>query len=148
MVTPNPIISIQINKQNSCADLLETCQFSQFWQSVSQISSDANSDLSKVISTKSAESKFRAGILKLLALTYTTAPLAVVLSSLKLESSFALTDFLNEKGNEECQKIVKAVKEGECVDFVLTKDNTKRTNVFKEGVGFDAIASIINVSTQ
>ena len=69
--------------------------------------------------------------------------MAVVLSALELESSFALKDFLKEDGNESAADLVAEVKEGECVEFALTKENTRRSRVFKEGVHFDALASIV-----
>lgn len=82
-------------------------------------------------------------MLFILSLTYTTAPLAVVLSALELESSFALKDFLQEDENKSAAELVLEVKEGECVEFKATKENTKRNQVFKEGVNFDAIANVI-----
>jgi len=137
-----------------CADLLETCKFAQFWIALRQLSnsstsssSNSSSSLPAASSTPKSIRKFRQSILYLLSITYTTAPLAVVLSALELESSFALKDFLKEAGNESAADLVSDVKEGECVDFKLTKDNTRRNRVFKEGVSFDAIANIIVASS-
>lgn len=127
-----------------CADLLETCKFSQFWPALRQLSTTSTSpSLSTAATSSVAIRKVRTSILFLLSITYTTAPLAVVLSALELESSFALKDFLKEDGNESAADLVAEVKEGECVEFALTKENTRRSRVFKEGVHFDALASII-----
>lgn len=128
-----------------CADLLETCQFSQFWLTLQQISTNTkHASLSAFASSPTTVAKLRRSILTLLSLTYITTPLAVVLSALDLKSSFALKDFLQEDGNEHVAALVKEVKEGECVDFMPRKENTRRNRVFKEGVGFDSIANIIS----
>jgi len=60
-----------------------------------------------------------------------------------MESSYALKDFLMEAGNESAASLVSNVREGECVEFKHSKDNTRRNRVFKEGVNFDAIANMI-----
>lgn len=125
-----------------CADLLETCQFSQFWPIFHQLSG-THASLSSASSSPSTVRKLRRSILSLLSLVYKTAPLVVVLSALELTSSFALKDFLNEDGNEHVADLVAEVKEGECVDFRPRPENTRRTRVFKEGVNFDSVANVL-----
>ena len=136
-------------KINSCSDLLETSNFSQFWPILRQLSNDDSaidnktSSLAKASSSPTSIRKFRSSILSLLSLTYATAPLAVVLTALELKSSFALKDFLKELSDGQ-DTVVKEVKENDLrVEFQSTAANTRRTTVFKDGVHFDALASII-----
>lgn len=142
------------------ADLLETCRFYEFWPVLRQLADDATTNsgivtparrgasLSAVAADPATVARLRRSILSLLSLTYTTTPLAVVLSALDLKSSFALKDFLQEEGNEASAALVAEVKEGECVEFRPRKENTRRHRVFKEGVNFDSIAHMLENSSM
>lgn len=131
-----------------CSNLLETSNFSEFWDLLRQLSNDDSaidktSSLAKAASSPTSIRKFRSSILSLLSLTYATAPLAVVLTALELKSSYALKDFLKELSDDN-DTVVKEVKENDLrVEFQSTAANTRRTRVFKDGVHFDALASII-----
>lgn len=136
---------------NSCAELLETCQFKEFWtyyktnltpsQSEGGESGTADQDnlLALLVKSPVAEDKFRCAIWKVLGLTYLSAPMSVILTALNLGSKKELEDFVGR--NEEAKRGLDSMTDGE-VCFVKTKENTKRSRVFKESVKFDVIANL------
>eukprot|EP00980_Cylindrotheca_fusiformis_P009339 scaffold2047_cov129-Cylindrotheca_fusiformis.AAC.18 len=114
-----------------CGRLLESCQFSEFWQEIASI--QGGDDQIKSLVARSTE-KLQKGILEVLALTYKTASVSKVMSALNVKSEDAIS-----KLNDKCVESVT----GEKVIFVASADNTKRNRVFQEGVNFGAIASMM-----
>eukprot|EP00978_Attheya_sp_CCMP212_P041423 scaffold237497_cov58-Attheya_sp.AAC.3 len=119
-----------------CAELLEACQFAEFWQVFGQIQTEAAASVSMKQAAASSEtqSKLRKSILSLLAHTYRTAPLTMVLAALNVSSL------------DDGDAMVASVS-GDTVTFVASPDNTKRSRVFKEGVNYDAISSMMTKTT-
>ena len=119
-----------------CAELLEACQFADFWQVFGQIEMEAaaSDSMKKAAASPETQSKLRKSILSLLAHTYRTAPLAMVLAALNVSSLNA-------------DDAMVASVSGDTVTFVASPDNTKRSRVFKEGVNYDAISSMMTKTT-
>jgi hypothetical protein len=119
-----------------CAELLEACQFADFWQVFGQIETEAaaSDSMKKAAASPETQSKLRKSILSLLAHTYRTAPLAMVLAALNVSSLNA-------------DDAMVASVSGGTVTFVASPDNTKRSRVFKEGVNYDAISSMMTKTT-
>ena len=113
----------------SCAELLDSCQFSEFWGIFKTLEGDSN--LKSLAS--GATGKLRQSIVNVLALSYRSAPLTIVTAALDMEDSAAIAKFENVE-----------VVEGGSVNFVPTTDNTKRDRVFQEGVNFSAISNLLS----
>mmetsp|Transcript_26388 Transcript_26388/g.38239 ORF Transcript_26388/g.38239 Transcript_26388/m.38239 type:complete len:259 (+) Transcript_26388:147-923(+) len=136
-----------------CAELLESCQFSEFWPTFRQLlllstdkagSPSSEYDILKqAVSSPAAVLKLRKSIASILALSYRTAPLKIVLGALDLDNVDALKNLVQ---SEDYFKGVIESVDSSSVLFVASGDNTKRSRVFKEGVHFDAIASLISSS--
>mmetsp|Transcript_11956 Transcript_11956/g.24900 ORF Transcript_11956/g.24900 Transcript_11956/m.24900 type:complete len:248 (-) Transcript_11956:196-939(-) len=126
-----------------CSDLLEQCQFAEFWTTFRPLvlSEEAPELLKSAVASPKAVGKLRSSILSLLALTYRTAPVSVVLPALDMKESSELSKFVS--GNEIAKGVVESV-EGESVYFVATANNTKRDRVFKEGVNFSAVSAMVS----
>jgi translation initiation factor 3 subunit K len=114
-----------------CSQLLESCQFVEFWAALSKIST-ADATM-KALVGRSTE-KLQRGILQVLAMSYKSAKLENVLASLNLKDAAALTQL-----KEPCVVSVS----GDAVVFVATADNTKRNRVFQEGLSYSAIANLM-----
>jgi len=122
------------------AELLDSCQFSEFWTVWNNLVSEQKQQSSmKVYFTdekvnSQRQLQIRNGILDVLALTYRVAPMAVVLSSLDLKTAEELT-LLNHP----------AVEKIDCennVNFHASQDNTKRNRVYQD-VDFSAISGLM-----
>ena len=111
----------------SCAELLDSCRFSEFWTVYKEL--ESNADVSNLV--KSSKEKLCESIASVLALSYRSAPLDFVQGA------------LNEK---DVSKYVEKV-DGTIVYFTATADNTKRGRVFQEGVTFKEISSLIYKTT-
>jgi translation initiation factor 3 subunit K len=117
-----------------CADLLDSCQFEEFWTTLGGIQGD---DQCKSLASGSTN-RLQATIAEVLALSYRTAALSMVLSALNLKSGDAALVQM------ACVESVT----GDVVTFVATADNTKRNRVFQEGVNFAAISSMMGKVTS
>jgi translation initiation factor 3 subunit K len=113
-----------------CADLLESCKFSDFWKAFGAMEGD---DQMKSLVSRSTEPLQRS-IIDVLALSYRTCNLSKVLEASNMTSGAALS-----KLNHPCVESVS----GDKVVFVASADNTKRKRVFQEGVNFGAIATMM-----
>jgi translation initiation factor 3 subunit K len=113
-----------------CADLLESCKFSDFWEAYGAMAGD---DQIKALVSASREPLQRA-IIEVLALSYRTSSLSKVLAASNLTSGDDLS-----KLKHACVESVG----GDKVVFVASADNTKRKRVFQEGVNFGAIATMM-----
>ena len=116
-------------RDSSCADLLDSCRFSEFWTEYKTLGDDVG--LKKLAST--SEEKIRQGIVNVLALSYRSAPASVVSAALNLTDSAAVAKY---DGIESASK--------DKVMFVETADNTKRGRVFQDSVDFSAISSLMS----
>jgi translation initiation factor 3 subunit K len=114
-----------------CANLLESCKFSEFWEASGSI--QGGDDQIKSLVASSTE-KLQRAILEVLALTYKTASVSKVSAALNVNSGIAISK-LNHTSVESVS--------GDKVVFVATADNTKRNRVFQDGVNFGAIASMM-----
>lgn len=114
-----------------CADHLDACQFSQFWTEFKTLESTPDFDAI----TSGSTDQLRSAIASVLALTYRTAPLEVV------------TAALNTTEIAVDQDVVEQVT-ATTVTFHATSNNTKRGQVFQEGVSFTAIASMLHKSAM
>jgi translation initiation factor 3 subunit K len=113
-----------------CGDLMKSCKFVEFWETLALIEGDE-----KVKSLASgSDEKFQRAILEVLALTYKTAKSSQVLAALKMTS----TDEISKLSHPCVESI-----SGDVVVFTASAENTKRNRVFQEGVNFGAIASMM-----
>mmetsp|Transcript_1690 Transcript_1690/g.2889 ORF Transcript_1690/g.2889 Transcript_1690/m.2889 type:complete len:247 (-) Transcript_1690:112-852(-) len=126
-----------------CSDLLEQCQFAEFWNTFRPLvlSEEAPELLKSAVASPSAVNKLRRSILGLLALTYRAAPMSVVLPALDMRETSELSKFVSD--DPDVKAIVEKV-DGESVTFFATASNTKRDKVFKEGVSFVSVSTMIN----
>jgi translation initiation factor 3 subunit K len=133
------LVPDRIQKTESCAtilkcgNLLDACQFEEFWTTLGGIQGD---DQCKSLASGSTD-RLQSAIAEVLALSYRTAALSMVLSALNLKSGDALVQMA-------CVESVS----GDVVTFVATADNTKRNRVFQEGVNFGAISSMMGKVTS
>mmetsp|Transcript_14352 Transcript_14352/g.31144 ORF Transcript_14352/g.31144 Transcript_14352/m.31144 type:complete len:252 (-) Transcript_14352:574-1329(-) len=125
-----------------CSDLLEQSHFSTFWVTFREliINDSASEELKMAAASPAAVRKVRGSILNLLGLTYKVAPIGTVLSALDVKDEAALKEYVN--GDDIAKKIVENV-DGDKVVFVSREENTKKSRVFKEAVGLDAIAAAL-----
>jgi translation initiation factor 3 subunit K len=114
-----------------CSRLLDSCQFSEFWDAFAKIPTDNPSI--KALVGRSTE-KLQHGILSALAFSYKSAQVDKVLAALNLKDAAGIT-----KLNHSC---VTSVTGSEVV-FAATADNTKRNRVFQEGLSYSSIASLM-----
>lgn len=143
-----------------CAELLESCQFSEFWPEFRKLGipeygardgetvvSDDRRLLSDAVNGSSASHQIRSNIVGMLARTYRSVPLAVVLAALDLKDAGALKAFgskvMLEGGSENETPVLEKV-EGDIVTFAASVDNTKRVgSAYKEGVSYDDVAAMM-----
>jgi translation initiation factor 3 subunit K len=155
-----------------CANLLESCDFALFWPEfrklgipeygISEIGGAVGDDrrlLSNAVNGPIASNTLRTNVVRMLARTYRTAPLSMVLGALDLKDANSLMEFgsnvyfLSEGGGTEGEDgtttntpIVEGV-EGDVVTFALTSDNTKRVgSAYKGGVSYDDVATMMSKS--
>jgi translation initiation factor 3 subunit K len=140
-----------------CAELLESCQFSEFWPEFRKLGipeygardgetvvSEDRKLLSNAVNGPTACSQIRSNMIKMLARTYRSAPLSVVLAALDLKDGASLADFGSKVVCESEAPIVEKV-EGDVVTFAASAENSKRVgSAFKEGVSYDQVASMMS----
>lgn len=148
-----------------CAELLESCQFSEFWPEFRKLGipeygaregetvvSEDRKLLSNAVNGSTACIQIRSNMIRMLARTYRSAPLSVVLAALDLKDGNSLTEFGSRvmsspdgvSGSENETPIVEKV-EGDVVTFAASADNTKRVgSAYKEGVSYDQVAAMMS----
>lgn len=148
-----------------CAELLESCQFSDFWPEFRKLGipeygaregetvvSDDRKLLSNAINGSNASNQIRENIINMLARTYRSAPLSLVLAALDMKDAESLKAFGSKvmlsaegsSGSENETPIVEKI-EGDLVTFAASADNTKRVgSAYKEGVGYDDVAAMMS----
>jgi translation initiation factor 3 subunit K len=134
-----------------CADLLDACQFAEFWTAFSTLSqqqqqlsqtapqSDVIKAFDNILKT-TATKRLQSAILQVLASTYRSAPLALVQSAL---GGAAASADLAKTFTPPIETV-----QGDLVTFVPTADNTKRNRVFKEEVDLSAISKMMILSRE
>mmetsp|Transcript_11287 Transcript_11287/g.17232 ORF Transcript_11287/g.17232 Transcript_11287/m.17232 type:complete len:270 (-) Transcript_11287:2201-3010(-) len=145
-----------------CAELLEACQFSDFWPEFRKLGipeygaregettvSEDRKLLSNAVNGTSASNQIRSNMIKILASTYRSAPLSVVLAALDLKDEASLLSFGSKvmvsagEGSENEVATVEKI-DGGFVTFAASANNTKRAGSdFKEGVKYDAVADMM-----
>lgn len=114
-----------------CGDLLDACQFQEFWKLYDKMPS-TDPDLAPIVA--SSRVQLQRAILSVLALTYQSAPASIVLSCCNAATlKEAETTFLHS------HPAVESVASDRVV-FKATTDNTKRQRVFQEGISYPALA--------
>jgi len=148
-----------------CAELLESCHFSEFWPEFRKLGipeygaregetvvSEDRRLLSNAVNGSTASSRIRTNMINMLARTYRSAPLAVILAALDLKDADALKEFgsevmVSEEGSENETPIVENI-EGDLVTFAASEENMKRVgSAYKEGVSYDDVASMMFKTT-
>lgn len=152
-----------------CAELLEGCHFPEFWPEFRKLGipeygaadgaaaavSDDRRMLSDAVNGSTASNMIRTNVVRMLARTYRTAPLSVVLAALDLKDAVSLELFASkvttepdvDGGSEGGVPVVEKV-DGEFVTFAASEDNTKRAgSAYKEGVGFDEVSAMMTKSS-
>jgi translation initiation factor 3 subunit K len=121
-----------------CTNLLDGCEFVEFWKTFDTLSSVCGEDkyTKALLDSGRAKKTLQNGILQAMSLTYRSARLDTVLANLNMDSSSAssLTEI------SSCVESVSA----DTVTFVATTDNIKRGRVFQEGVSYGAIANMMS----
>lgn len=148
-----------------CAELLESCSFKDFWPEFRKlgipeygardgetvVSADRKL-LSNAVNGSTASNQIRSNMIKMLARTYRSAPLKLVLAALDLKDAASLTAFGSNvmvssegaSGSENETSIVEKV-EGDFVTFAALADNSKRVgSAYKVGVSFDAVSAMMS----
>jgi hypothetical protein len=124
-MTPNPPKAIL-----SAGDLLDACQFHDFWKVYDDLASDV--DLAPIVT--GSRVSLQGSILNVLALTFISAPASVVLTCCNASSlKEANGTFLRS------HPAVQSVTDDRVI-FKPTSDNTKRQRVFQEGISYPALA--------
>ena len=108
--------------------------------------------LSNAVNGPTASIQIRSNMIKMLARTYRTAPLSVVLGALDLKDAASLKAFgakvtltvEGASGSENETPIVEKI-EGDFVTFTACPENSKRVgSAFKEGVSYDDVAAMMS----
>ncbi|KAL3925286.1 MAG: hypothetical protein SGILL_000511 [Bacillariaceae sp.] len=114
-----------------CSQLLDDCQFTEFWAAFSKIPTD-DAGIKALVGR--ATERLQRGILQVLSLSYKSAKVDKVLAALNIKDASGIT-----KLNDPCVASVT----GSDVVFAATVDNTKRSRVFQEGVSYSSIATLM-----
>lgn len=123
---------------SQCADLLDTCQFKNMWESFLAIPLS----LSK---SKHAQDALRKSILGSLSLTLKNITMSSLQAMLDLKTEGELKEFLASKGT----LMVESVNNG-IVTFLDNSENTKRVKTHQEGLGADygVLHTLINAASE
>jgi hypothetical protein len=127
-MVPNPPSAIV-----QCGDLLDACQFQDFWK-LCDATLSSDSDLAPIVAASKVS--LQRAILNVLALAYQSAPVSVVLACCNAPS---LQDATAAGGFLQSHPAVDGVTE-DAVTFKPTSDNTRRQRVFQEGISYPALA--------
>jgi len=126
-----------------CAELLDSCQFVDFWTAYNITLIESSSYYPKVCElakSNHAQTSLRRPILHKLSLTFQSTSLKNVLAQLNLDTSDQLKKFVSEHTNGIVEEI-----QGDKVVFSSKAQNTKREKVYQEGGGGIDYASIRNL---
>ena len=111
-----------------CADLLDDCRFAEFWALWKTLESNTPSSIAAVPLAQH-HAKLQTAICGVLALTYRTAPLKLVLAACDNADLGSMKAFVEKT-------------DASSVYFVATADNTKRNRVFQD-VDFNSISTLM-----
>lgn len=116
-----------------CADLLDACQFAEFWTVYKLLESNPPAAFA-VVPLSQHHAKLQAAICEVLALTYRTAPLSTATVALNVSSG---SDLSGRKDLSQIESV-----DASNVYFKPTADNTKRNRVFQD-VDFHSISNLM-----
>lgn len=118
-----------------CADLLDACQFADFWAQWKTLETNTPSAIA-VVPLGKHHAGLQTSICGVLALTYRTASLKMVLAALDVSAGGELT------GRPDLTPGLIESVDASNVYFTPTSDNTKRDRVYKD-VDFDSISTLM-----
>jgi hypothetical protein len=113
-------------------DHLTSCRFADFWKAMASL--QASSDTTIQSMAKNATVRLQGRILAIFALTYKDAPAQLVLTAIQAKNLPDQQTFAKLEANK--------------VVFAATAENTKSKQVFKEGLNFDAVYSLMSKLAQ
>jgi CSN8/PSMD8/EIF3K family len=129
LMTQEPCSSIL-----QCADLLDACRFAEFWKEWKVLEANPPAAIA-VVPLSQYHAKLQVGICGVLALTYRTAPLKLVLAALGMTTGAELTN------RSDLKAVIENADASE-VFFVATAANTKRHRVYQD-VDFTSISNLM-----
>jgi len=137
-----------------CSELLENCQFPEFWSTYSQLLTTGSSPSSALLhdAAKGSQDKIRLAILSVLALSYREIPVAVALPSLNF-TSYKDMEAFRMRNPAEVAMLVEDASSSDSdrsasIRFLPTLDNTKRSRVYKEGIHLESVATLIAAARE
>jgi hypothetical protein len=116
-----------------CAALLDSCQFAEFWSVWNTLEANPPAPIAAV-PLRQYHARLQSAICGVLALTYRTAPVSMVVKALNVSSGAELT------GRKDLPQIESV--DASNVYLKATADNTKRNRVFQD-VDFSSISSLM-----
>ena len=141
------LVPERLKSQEPCAtiiqaaDLLDSCKFAEFWKLWKPLETNTNAALANV-NLANHRGGLQAGIASVLALSYRTAPLPMVLAAMDMSSGSEVM------GRPDLVPRVIESADDTSVYFTATPDNTKREKLFKE-VDFNSISALMaNVAKE
>lgn len=127
-----------------CADLLDKCQFREFWETYMKIPSSCpdHEQLVRFIESDYSKTAIRRSILQTISFLYkSTSVIDIVLPFLHFSSIDCLSKFIETDAIS--RDIVENVVNGK-VFFKPNNGNTRRSDDYREDIEFDALHSIMN----
>lgn len=121
----------------SCVDLLDACQFTEFWEQLETLKSFEQEAIANV--AKQSVVQLQSSILEVLSRTYREAPADVVIKALNVDSLNAVTAMKHSA--------VESVS-SDSVVFRAVPDNSKRERVFQESVSYSTITNLMSKLSQ
>ena len=121
-----------------CSATMTACQFTQFWKAYDGLLQYSADPILAGLARQSIAGRQQA-ILRMLALSYQTAPTALVLQAIQAASASTL---------KQLSSTVVASVTDETVTWVSTPDNTKRQRVFVEGATFATVSALMGKLQQ
>lgn len=115
-----------------CYDYFTACQFAKFWNSMGAL--QGNSDAIIQAMAKKSVPDMQERVLAVFALTYKVAPSTLILAAIESDTLPTTQTF--------------ATLDGDRVIFAATVDNTKSKQVFKQGLNFESVHSLMSKLAQ
>lgn len=131
-----------------CGDLLDSCQFTEFWSVFQSISSSAGDFtlICKLAESKQAKDELRKRFLAALSVAFKSTKLSFVLKQLDFTNGFAdeAKLFFNDTN------LIENINEGaDEIVFCDNVENTKRSKAKQDGVDYASVRALItNVQTK
>jgi hypothetical protein len=110
-----------------CTDLLDSCQFPEFWKTFGSIES-THKKVSELAKSSHAKHALRRSILNTLSQSFRSTGVSYVLAQLDFNSAKELENFVKENGSNN---VVESIL-GDIVTFTAKIENTKREKVYQD----------------